>query len=459
MGLQVDRARGYGACAACRTSHNLVPYGTNIERYTVSPVAASLQQVFFLAFIYNSFHHIMALLRLPHELLSRVCRFIGVDYQRLRYENKNFGSLRLTCKEIYQKTMFDAVTRYGPMLHELSIRFDYQSLCRILTILKIEKLRDRIVSVTLDPGMSRDLLHPSFLYIRGEETETFIGSSEAVHLLAECFRWLAKAEHLTKLYHSRSDSLHVSLAALVAVQFPIKLDIVYESSDNLIHPGHGDFGRSPATYVPHISCISTEWGVSGISDYDDELQRDLVEHRNEGGFHVRNYRLRHPAVASFFLGLRDIAHLHISGCICEPYLRFCNACDDTFTHNIFKVAFNQLTTFHLIDMYISGGRLRRFLREKGHTLTDLRFTSIALTDGSWKIIARGLEKLPLLCELALEDDLWQKRAVPRLQSQLPVYQCEDAEDGIPSVRKVRHYLEFFIKNFCTSIYVDSGDLP
>jgi len=137
MGLQVDRARGYGACAACRISHNLVPYGASIERCTVSSVAASLQQVFFLASIYNSFHHIMALLDLPQELLSRICRFIGLDYQNLWYTNKHFQSLRLACSQIYKRTTYDAAIRYGPMLHELEINFDHQSLRQILQIVKI----------------------------------------------------------------------------------------------------------------------------------------------------------------------------------------------------------------------------------------------------------------------------------------------------------------------------------
>ena len=447
MGLQVDRARGYGACAACRTSHNLVPYGANIERCTVSSVAASLQQVFFLASIYNSFHHIMALLDLPQELLSRICRFIGLDYQNLWYTNKDFQSLRLTCSQIYKRTTYDAAIRYGPMLHELDINFDHQSLRQILQIVKIPEFRDRIVALTLDLDVSQDLLDPSLrTNVRGEEIETYISSGEAGHLLAECFRWLAETRHLVELTHFRPDSLHVSLAALAAVRCSIKLDIANECLDDLIERGRGDFGRSPATYVPYIRCLSTDGGIAMLSNYDDEIKRALVE--NEDGYHVQRFRLRHPAIASFFLSLRDIAHLHISGCVYEPHLRFCNACDDMTTYNIFRVAFTNLTAFDMKCMYSSGGRLRRFLKEKDHTLTQLRFRETALTDGSWKTIAGGLERLPFLRQLTLDHALWQKSAVPKLQIQVLQYQPENPEDDdVLSVKKVRHYLSFSIRNF------------
>ena len=403
----------------------------------------------------------MSLLDLPKELLSRVCRFIGLDHQRRKYEHKDFGSLRLTCRELYNRTTYDAIIRYGPMLRVLKIKFTYPSLCRILQIVKIEEFRDRIVALELDPYTSLDVLDPSLPPHPGdEEREMFTDSSEAVLLLTECLRWLAKAKRLVQVQHSRSESIHVSLAALVEAQFPVKLDIVYASPRALIAPpGHGDFGRSPAIYVPYIRCISTDGGVPGVLDYDEELIQELGEYKNEVGIHIKKYRLRQPAVAAFWFGLRDIEHLHISGCICDPYLRFCNACDDTFTH-IFNVAFNHLTAFHLFCMYVSGGRLRRWLREQGHTLTQLLFSNNVLTDGSWKTIAQGLVKLPLLRGLTLDHDLLQKGAVPRpLGQQIPGYQCEDPDDDDAGVDKVHHYLAFFIENFCTERYTGSRYLP
>ena len=434
--------------------------------YTVSSAFVSSQQVVLLAFSFSfsSFHCAMSLLDLPKELLSRVCRFTGLNHQTRKYENKDFHSLRLTCRELYKRTTYDAIIRYGPMLRVLRIKFTYPSLCRVLQIVKIEEFRDRIVALELDPYASHDfdhILKPSSpLHPGDEERDMFIDSSEAVLLLTECFRWLAKAKRLVQVQHSRSASIHVSLAALVEAQFPVQLDIVYASPRDLISPpGHGDFGRSPAIYVPYIRCISTDGGVPGVLDYDEELIRELGEDKNEVGIHIKNYRLRQPAVASFWFGLRDIEHLHISGCICEPYLRFCNACNDTFIH-IFQVAFNHLTAFHLFCMYVSGGRLRRWLREQGHTLTQLQFSNNVLTDGSWKTIAQGLQKLPFLRHLALEHDLLQKGAVPRpLGQQIPVYQCEDSEDDDAGVSKVRHYLAFFIENFCTERYTGTRYLP
>lgn len=176
---------------------------------------------------------------------------------------------------------------------------------------------------------------------------------------------------------------------------------------------------------------------------------------NELGVHVRDFSIRHPAIASFFFGACDIAQLYVSGCTeGEPVLRFCNACNDLFTHNIAKVAFTNLTMFCLSEIYVSGGRLAKFLRNRDHTLTRLKISETALTDGSWLTIAQGLLKLPRLRQLELGNNLCQKGAVPRSPNQPTTYQPEaSGDDDILSVDKVCHYLEFLIEHFSTSRYV------
>jgi hypothetical protein len=58
---------------------------------------------------------IMSLTALPIELMSRVCCFPGrepSEYgKRIVYKNKDFQSLRSTCRDIYAKNTYDASVR------------------------------------------------------------------------------------------------------------------------------------------------------------------------------------------------------------------------------------------------------------------------------------------------------------------------------------------------------------
>jgi hypothetical protein len=115
----------------------------------------------------------MTLLALPTELLSRICKVLGRHYNSdgdLEYHQTDFGALRLTCREIYEKTIYDASVRFGfnycSRLEEMEIELDQSSLAKLLLVSKTPYLRDRIVT----------------LYVSGNE----IHSPDVVYLMTAC---------------------------------------------------------------------------------------------------------------------------------------------------------------------------------------------------------------------------------------------------------------------------------
>ncbi|KAI4943546.1 hypothetical protein J4E91_009183 [Alternaria rosae] len=125
----------------------------------------------------------------------------------------------------------------------------------------------------------------------------------------------------------------------------------------------------------------------------------------EQGYHVKDYRLNQPQIASFFHGLRSVPRLWLNGCDDFPRLRFCNACNDIFAYSIAKVPCTHLTTLNIRCMYISGGRLQRFIKQQAHTLENIYIDSTTLTDGYWKNFARVLKKVSSLEQLFLRGRL------------------------------------------------------
>jgi hypothetical protein len=128
----------------------------------------------------------MALCALPPELLSRICRFIGLhDGPRITYLNRGLQALRFTCREMYEKTAYDAAVRYGYILKELHVWLTYESLALLLHISKIPAFRDRVEKI--------NLYFPAELDRESEDRGHKYGESEAVYLLAECLREFSTA--------------------------------------------------------------------------------------------------------------------------------------------------------------------------------------------------------------------------------------------------------------------------
>ncbi|KAF2820178.1 hypothetical protein CC86DRAFT_459710 [Ophiobolus disseminans] len=150
----------------------------------------------------------MSLTAFPSELLSGICRNLGLYYDEDTdepyYNNKNFQSLRLTCKDLYRKTTFDPCF---PRPHLKSVLYVYEP-----------------GSIGLRPPQS-------WFYGEYEGTEdaicarqqpdSYSGSTQNVHILAQCFENLHHAKQLEKVVITTWAYHDVVLTALYLASFPL----------------------------------------------------------------------------------------------------------------------------------------------------------------------------------------------------------------------------------------------
>jgi hypothetical protein len=142
----------------------------------------------------------MSLTGLPVELVSRVYRFLGRKPskcgKRFIYENKDFLSLRSTCKDLYAKTTYDASVRYR--LHELELSLTASSLALFLHLSSIPAFRHRMETIYLysdippvgteSIAMIAEPEEQLTWFLQSEDEYSFVRSGEAVHMLAQCLR-------------------------------------------------------------------------------------------------------------------------------------------------------------------------------------------------------------------------------------------------------------------------------
>ena len=67
-------------------------------------------------------------------------------------------------------------------------------------------------------------------------------------------------------------------------------------------------------------------------------------------------------------------------------LRLCDRCEAVFKH-IATANFPYLTYLSMDKTYVSGGWLRRFVKQHTTTLKEVRFLSVSLIDGLWQSLA------------------------------------------------------------------------
>jgi hypothetical protein len=119
----------------------------------------------------------MQLHELPTEIISRICRHIGVTFTEstryedewtVSYQNADFQALRLSCKvsvpisrswlgesranlsqDIYHKTGYDAAARYSLILEEIEILSLLSSFSHLLRLSSQPAMRDRIHTIYL----------------------------------------------------------------------------------------------------------------------------------------------------------------------------------------------------------------------------------------------------------------------------------------------------------------------
>jgi hypothetical protein len=119
--------------------------------------------------------------------------------------------------------------------------------------------------------------------------------------------------------------------------------------------------------------------------------------------------------------------------------------------NIATIKYVNLNKLCLCNVFVSGGRLRRFVKEHASTLTSVRFVRVILTDGSWRSIGQGLLKVSRLIKLSIWEHLYQKTLVESTEE--PPLECVLYEAEVTvyysGTETVRTFLEYFVKYFET----------
>jgi hypothetical protein len=399
----------------------------------------------------------MSLETLPTELLSRVCRFLGLllgdDLDFPTYDNASFKSLRFTCRKLYEKTTYDAAVRYGLQLEGLGIHLNYKRLCHLLHISNIPAFRDKIHKLYLWPQLLTKDTGPEMRALEEESNGTFLTPSDILYMLAECFRNLRHGKRVTMLKPVGPKVLSVVLLALEMVQFPRRIIDITLHPKQFLDTGYGILTNSPSTYAPYIKIVQI---IPPKTHFFEESMPTLTKHESHAkGYHTGEHREDQAKMFSFLRHLDMIEVLQLWGCSDWPHLRICNGCNDIFARNIATINYANLTTLCLRIMFISGGRLRRFIKTHASTLYRVSCVQVTLTDGSWRSIAQGLSKIPGLRELGLSKHMFQKTPVaspeilPRgyliYNGIVPVYYIGIAE--------IKTFLREFINYFETIPYI------
>ncbi|KAI4925870.1 uncharacterized protein J4E92_006606 [Alternaria infectoria] len=333
----------------------------------------------------------MDLIELPVELLSRVCRFLGrasgTNNNKYSYKNRDFGSLRSTCKAIYARTEFDASIRYG--LQECRFYLEPSSLALFLHLSRIPAFRNRMLRITVCPPKKPKTISDYEWYLLHEDEYSFVRSGEAARVLAQCFRQHQDADSFIELElpfgtHIISEQTTV-LRALQLSQFPEKVAYVYLWLQNSQKPEWALFANSLSEFRP--------WIMKAIFLTQNAYGKDVAKSR-EVGAHIKNVRPVHPDVLKVVAATTSVERLQLLGCNEVPELRICHGCESLFSTHMMARSYEHLQSLELSDLYLSGSRLRGFLK-RAEKLVWFEATEATLTDGSWKSIYQRLRKLPL----------------------------------------------------------------
>jgi hypothetical protein len=134
-------------------------------------------------------------------------------------------------------------------------------------------------------------------------------------------------------------------------------------------------------------------------------------------------------------------------------LRLCHGCDDLFAKNFSNALYPELTSLVICGMFISGGRLRRFIKRHGDTLKEFIISTGMLTDGSWASIAQGLMKLQRLDQIIFTG-LIQKRGEHQPARVRPSAYPTSSYSSVRGSEDVKHFLEVFMDCFSTFSYLN-----
>ncbi|KAH4340147.1 hypothetical protein HBH98_197910 [Parastagonospora nodorum] len=409
----------------------------------------------------------MHLNELPAEIISRICRFLGLIIRKhvfpslvLAYNNHDFDSLRKTCKELRHKTEYDATVRYRKRFSTRTVPLDYQSCDKFLNVIKVPIFRDMIQTIRFklrdqynDPYDFRD--NPDDedgapgRTIPRIRTRMFLESDEASEILADCFRNLEMARRLQRIELLDNFGHDLILRSMELANFSRKLAYLPIEPEHLLRWGYDKLQQTPKTFSPYIKGLIMQPLLPDPCDTEPPAAGQAV---NPLGLHIKDYRPTKPSFTELMSAFIDVEEIQLYGCCSNPALRFCHGCDDLFAQNFAPTRYHSLSRLAIQRIFISGGRLRRFIKRHADTLNKLEVSYVSLTDGSWQSIAQGLAKLRYLGELKLSR-LTQKHAIRNVDR--PKEYCNDFELNLRSRDDVQHFLEVFITYFSTVLYLNS----
>lgn len=343
--------------------------------------------------------------------------------------------------------------RYSSQLGDLESGLDYHSLSQLLQISKNAAFRDRIYTLSLCPDFGVATSWEIGLGVRLEEDiEDFMASSEAVHLLAECFRGLESAKNLERINLEHFEACKPAghslvLNALSLAKFSRKIAHLPVEMNYFGRGRPSIPSRTPESFVPYVQGLvirprlSMHFQLS--TEETDEYMLDL---------HVKNSRPATPIFLLLLSALAGIDSLELVGCRPGPELRLCHGCDDVFTKNISPVRFPNLHALIISRMFISGSRLRGFIKGVAGTLEKVDVSYTMLTDGSWRSIAQGLMKCPRLKSLSLTA-LRQRSSAS--STSRPTHYPANYSIDFSCADHVEPYLKAFIAYFSTVLYLNA----
>jgi hypothetical protein len=361
---------------------------------------------------------------------------------------------------LYQKTTYDAAIRYSTLLEELEIHLESSSLAQFLQISKNPAFRDRIYTVYLfnpESDSSADLEVGGAnacgtTPVSKEPAEDPLASSEAIRVLTECFRNLETAKNLQRI-ELRSDHGHdLVLRALSLACFSQKLAHFAIETNNVAKVCHGFLSSTTQALEPYIAGVQIQPSLIDEVHSSHNLSAEQRE-KNPSGLHIKNYRPTTSEFTKLMSALLKMDSLDLNGCRSHPELRLCHGCDDFFVKNFASAIYPNLSRFTVTSMFISGSRLRRFIKRHAEKLGNVEVRYVSLTDGSWRSIAQGLAKVPHLTHLTLES-LRQKGRAKKIAR--PPQYTNSSTVALNNPAHVQHFLKIFVSFFSTVQYLTSA---
>ncbi|KAF2820179.1 hypothetical protein CC86DRAFT_449355 [Ophiobolus disseminans] len=409
----------------------------------------------------------MYLVGLPAEIISRICSFLGSDSTSIPGETRtihsqhlDLQSLRITCRDLYYKTTFDAAMLYSKRLKELEVALEYKSVAQLCQITKTPAFRDRIHILNLYDPNAEESSESEEISTNAESrentqleaTEGFCRSNDALRLLTECFQNLDQARNLERIEVCTNRGHSVVLEAMKVVNLSRKLACLTIDPTALAKSGFGSLLSTPRAYASFISGLQIQPVLGDETCSENKMSKQKRE-KDPSGLHIQNYRSTTPEFTNLISALSDIADLGFYGCRSYPGIRLCHGCDDLFVKNVAPVFFPNISSLTVASTFISGGRLRSFVKRHAETLREVDMNYVILTDSSWRSIAQGLAKIPHLKRLKFAS-LRQKRPATVLTTNnvRPSGYTATNEVELVDRRDVQHFLRLFIVSFNTVLY-------